>query len=457
MPSGAAVGPVCVFEWRYGSLEMRRLLSRENLVEAMKLVEVALVEVLEELGVAPRGVAGRVEEAAASVSASEVYERERVTGHDVAALVELIAERAGREAARWVHYGLTSNDVVDTAWALVLRDALDLLVERLDAVLERLSRLARETRGVVMAGRTHGQHAVPITLGFKLANYVYELARSMERLCQLRPRLLRAKLGGAVGTMAAWGGRGLEIRRRLAEKLGLPVHPISTQVAPRDGLAELASVLAILAGQLDRLAVEVRELARPEIGEVWEDRGGAIGSSAMPQKANPVTAERVSGLARVARSLVHGFLENIVLWHERDLSNSSAERVLVPHLLLTLDQMLLDTLSLLGRLRYSPERMRENMERTMYTVLTEKLLYMLIDAGLPRPEAYRLAREAARRALEAGVPLWEAAASMPEVASRIPPERLREELAPERYLGEAEALVEEAIRYAERVRGGCGC
>ena len=448
--------PVCVFEWRYGSGEMRRLLSRDSLVEAMKRVEVALAEALEEAGVAPRGVAEAVRRAAETVTAEEVYRLEREkTGHDVAALVELLAERAGGEAARWVHYGATSNDIVDTAWALVLRDALGLLRARLAEVIRRLSGLARETRGVVMPGRTHGQHALPITLGFKLANYVYELSRSMERLCGAEERLLRAKIGGAVGTMAAWGDRAFEVRRLVAEKLGLRPHPVTTQVAPRDGHAELAAALAILASQLDRLATEVRELARPEIMELWEDRGEAIGSSAMPQKANPVTAERISGLARAARGLALGFLENIVLWHERDLSNSSFERLAVPHLILTLDQMLLDTLRLLERLRYSPENMRRNLELTRNTVVTEKLLNMLIEAGLPRPEAYRLARRAARKALEEGKALGEAAAEVPEIARLIPRERLLEELRPERYTGQAERLVEEALAYAENVLERC--
>jgi len=448
--------PVCVFEWRYGSDEMRRILSRDSLVEAMKRVEVALAEALEEAGVAPRGVAEAVRRAAGQVSAEEVYRLEaEKTGHDVAALVELLAERAGGEAARWVHYGATSNDIVDTAWALVLRDALGLLRSRLADVIRRLSALARETSGVVMPGRTHGQHALPITLGFKLANYVYELSRSMERLCGAEERLVLAKLGGAVGTMAAWGDRALEVRRLAAEKLGLRPHPVTTQVAPRDGHAELAASLAILASQLDRFATEVRELARPEIMELWEDRGEAIGSSAMPQKANPVTAERVSGLARAARSLALGFLENIVLWHERDLSNSSFERLAIPHLLLTLDQMLTDTQRLLDRLRYSPENMRRNLELTRHTVVTEKLLNMLIEAGLPRPTAYRLARAAARKALEEAKPLAEAAAGIPEIARLIPREKLAEELRPERYTGQAKTLTEEALRYAEDVLRRC--
>ncbi len=421
----------------------------------MKRVEAALARALEEAGIAPRGTAESVQAALATVSAEEVYETEkRETGHDVAALVFLAARRGDEKARQWIHYGATSNDIVDTAWALVLRDALALLKDRLRGVISKLSALASETRDVVMAGRTHGQHAVPVTLGFKLANYVYELARSYERLCGVEKRLVRAKIGGATGTMAAWGGRGLEVRHAAASILGLEPHPITTQVAPRDGHAELSAALAILASQLDRLAVEVRELSRPEIGELWEDRGGAVGSSAMPQKANPVTAERVSGLARAARSLVTGFLENIVLWHERDLSNSSFERFAMPHLLLILDQMLLDTHALLERLRYSKERMTRNLELTGHTVLTEALMNMLIERGLGREEAYRLAREAARKALSEGKMLHEAAGEVPGIRSLLDPRELQR-LKPENYLGNARELVDEALAYADKALNQC--
>ncbi len=446
----------CVFSWRYGSGEMRRIFSRESLVEAYKRVELALLEALVELGVAPREALEEARAAAPRVSAEEIYRLEKETGHDIAAMVFLWGRVAGGEAARWLHYGATSNDIIDTAWALVLRDALGLLKKRLRAVIERLSGLAVEHRYTVMPGRTHGQHATPVTLGFKLANYVYELARSYERICCAEERLLRAKIGGATGTMAAWRGQGLRLRRLVAEKLGLEPHPIATQVAPRDGFAEMATALAILAGVLERLALEVRELSRPEIMEAWEDRGSTVGSSAMPQKANPVTAERICGLARIARGLAVPFLENIALWHERDLSNSSAERIAVPHLLLTLDQMLLDTQRLLERLRFSPDRMQRNLlQVSLATSTAEALLNLLISRGLGREEAYAIAKKAARTAMEEGIPLWEAAARIPEAARLLSGIDLREALRPENYIGDAPLLVDEALRYAEEAVKRC--
>lgn len=448
-------GSLCVFEWRYGSREMRRLFSRENIVATYKRVELALLEALAEAGIAPWEAVEQLRRALDNVSADEVYSEERRTGHDIVSLVFLLARRSGGEAARWIHFGATSYDIVDTAWAVILRDALSIIKRRLAGVIGRLSELAVKHSGLVMVGRTHGQHAVPVTLGFKLANYTYELARSYERICDLERRLLRVKLGGATGTMASWGERGLLVRRKLAGKLGLEPHVISTQVAPRDGFAELAAVAAILASQLDRLAVEVRELSRPEIGEVWEDRGGFVGSSAMPQKRNPVTAERVSGMARFIRSLLQGFMENIVLWHERDLSNSSFERAALPHLLLALDQTLIDTLSLLERLRFSPESMRRNLYLEQGTVTAEKLMNLLIERGLTREEAYRLSREASARALAEGRPLWRVAAEMSEVSRLVDAKTLEEELAPEKYLGPVERLVEDAVNYAAQAVKRC--
>ncbi|BES80966.1 adenylosuccinate lyase [Pyrodictium abyssi] len=448
---------VCVFDWRYGSPKMKYVLSRSEILKNMILVEIALMDALVEVGLAPPEAAVKIREAAKKITPEEVAEREKKTGHEVIALIELLAEKGGDEVARWIHYGATSNDIIDTAWALTLREALIIIESKLAKVIEALATKAEETVDIVMVGRTHGQHALPITLGFKLANYVYELARSHERLCDAMKRAIRAKIGGAVGTMAAWGIKGLRIREIVCQHLGLEPHLITTQVAPRDGFAELASVLAILASQLDRFATEVRELARPEIMEMWEDRTGTLGSSAMPHKANPVTAERISGLARVARSLVLAFYENIVLWHERDLSNSSAERVIIPHLLLTIDQMLDDTWELISRLRFSPERMYENLMMSRGAIMAEALMNLLIrELGMKRSEAYRIAKELAEKAARTGKPLYEVAAEDPRIGKYFGLTRLYEELDPRRYLGPIKYLVQQAVYYADKAVETCG-
>ncbi|MCE4607552.1 MAG: adenylosuccinate lyase [Caldisphaeraceae archaeon] len=435
----------CVFEWRYGSAEMRGLFSRDNIVETMKFVEVALAEALGEAGVAPPSVAEELKVAAEKVTAEMVYEEEKRTGHDIAALVFLLGRFSSKEASRWVHFGATSYDIVDTAWAVILREAIGIVKEKLKMIAERLSSIA--LKDLPMPGRTHGQHATPITLGFKVANYIYELGRSYGRICDLEKRLLLVKLGGATGTMASWGEKGLKVREGVAKKLGIGYHIISTQVAPRDGIAELISSFAILASQLERFAVEVRELARPEIGELWEERGERIGSSAMPHKANPVTAERISGLSRILRSLASGAFENIILWHERDLSNSSFERFLLPHSFLIMDQILEDMIGLLDRLAYDPERMRINLHAANDIEMAEALMNELILAGLTREEAYNASKEASRIALEKGLRLWEAACSINKVRELLGCDSLKRVLNPEGYVGLSERLAKDAIKY----------
>lgn len=445
---------VCALEWRYGSSEMRRLFTQENIVKTMARVEEAILEGLVEAGIAPRRALEELRRAKPP-SPEEVYEEEKRIGHDVASLVFLLGRRAGGEASRWIHYGATSNDVVDTAWALILREALSILKSKLSRIISILSDYAEKHSSTIMVGRTHGQHALPITLGFKLANYVYELSRSYERICCLEKRLLRAKIAGAVGTMAAWGDKGLIVRDVASRSLGLEPHVITTQVAPRDGFAELVSALAIMASQLERLALEVRELARPEIGEVWEDRGGRIGSSAMPQKANPVTAERIAGLSRLLRGLVSSAIENIVLWHERDLSNSSYERIMIPHAILVADQVLEDAISLLSRLRLDEERMRRNLELTRGAVMAEALLGLLVKAGMSREEAYRLVKELTFRMAKTGRSLLEEALSDPRITRLVSRKELEEGLDPSSYLGQAERLVSDAVEYSRRVLSSC--
>ncbi len=453
--------PVCVFEWRYGSPEMKRLFELESWMRRLLDVEVAVIEAFEEEGLAPRGIAERVRSAAASISVDDWLEREKQRGHDIAALAELLGERAGGEAARFVHLGLTSYDVVDTAWALVIRDALKLIRLKIRRVAERLAQLAREYRDVVVIGRTHGQHASPVTLGFKLANYLYELARRYQALCDTERRVVRAKIGGSVGTLAFWTllwgeEKALSLRRRIAERLGLEPHIITTQVAPREGFAELACQLATLAGVLERFALEVRELSRPEIGEWLEAPRGRVGSSAMPHKANPVVSERICGLARIARGLVTPALENISLWHERDLTNSSSERVWIPHLFLTLDQMLEDTVELLEkRLVFNLERAKKNVLLTKGHALSEAVVALLVSKGLARHEAHKLVMEASRRGASQGKSLLEALMEDERISRLLSRGELERVLRPENFVGAAPRLVEEAVEYALKTLDSC--
>jgi len=442
---------ICVFEWRYGSEEMRRLFLAESIVKRYIDVEVAVMRGLEEAGIAPRGCAEAMRRCVEGVRPEEVYEREAVTGHDIASLAYIIGERCG-ECGRFAHLGATSYDIVDTAWALIIRDALRIVKERLWRVVEMLIEYAERYRDVVMVGRTHGQHAVPITLGFKFANYIYEFSRSLERLCEAEKRIVRSKVSGAVGTMAAWGGRGLVVESVASKMLGLEPHTISTQVAPRDSFAELVTDLAILASQLDRFALEVRELSRTEIGEIYE-AGKRIGSSTMPQKRNPVTAERISGLAKVVRAFTITALENIPLMHERDLTNSSSERILIPHTLLAIDQMLLDMEKLLKTLYIDEEAIERNLKLSKGTIMAEAVMIKLVEKGMPRHEAHKLLSELA---LTVGNEDFYAVLIRNEIVRKyLTPEEIAKILDPRSYLGNYKELIDRAVSYAKNVRALC--
>ncbi len=438
---------ICPLEWRYGSQEMRKLFTRSNIVKRMLDVEVALAYGLAAAGIMPLDYAKKIEESSTRVNADDIYELERRIGHDVMALATLLAEASG-EAGRYVHLGATSNDIIDTAWALILRDAINILKNKLREVIYILIEYSRKYRETLMPGRTHGQHALPITLGFKFANYVYELARSLERIRESEKRVIRGKIAGAVGTMAAWRDKGLIVERKTLQRLGLEPHIISTQVAPRDSFAELASIIAILGGQLDRLATEVRELMRPEIMELAEGTSKRrVGSSTMPHKKNPVTAEKISGLARVLRGLVITALENIPLWHERDLTNSSSERILIPHLFLVIDEMLSATISLLQNLEVYEANMLRNLELTKGEILSEAVMIALVHKGLPRHKAHELLRTITASATDFRKALLE----NPEILSYLSREELVNLLEPRNYLGMYRELIERSIKYAEAV------
>lgn len=370
------------FDWRYGGEEVRRLFTPQSFIETYLEVERALVCVLEELGVAERGCCDAV--AAVKISPEEVYQMEKETGHDILSLVFLLEKKSG---CRYVHYGATSNDVIDTAWALLIRRALGEVKRKAVEAGRLLAELAERYRGLEMVGRTHGQWAEPITLGFKFANYYYELHLAC-RFLKLAEEHIRAKIGGAVGTMAAWGRH--EVREKVAQRLGVPYHPISTQVAPRESFAALAAALALVASVFERLAVEVRELSRPEIGEVVE-RGG--GSSAMPHKANPTASERVVSLARYVRALTHVAFENVALWHERDLTNSANERVWIPEAFLALDEIISSAVKVLKGLHIDVDKIRENFQKASPYMFTEFHMNKMVRGGLSRAEAYVKARE----------------------------------------------------------------
>jgi adenylosuccinate lyase len=395
---------------------MKHVWSEEGKLASWLEVELAALDAWAELGVVPAEAAIAVRERAVPPSPERVAEIEERTQHDLAAFVNALAETLG-EPGRWVHYGLTSSDVVDTGTALQVREAGRLVLAGVDTALDAVIRRAEEHRETVMAGRTHGVHAEPITFGAKLAGWAFELERGRERLARALEGMRVGKLAGAVGT---YGGGDPEVERLACERLGLVPESVATQVVPRDRYAELLAALGVAASSLDRFATEVRHLARTELREVQEPfRSGQKGSSAMPHKRNPVVAERISGLARVVRAAAVVGLENVALWHERDISHSSAERVVLPDAFLALDYMLDRFAWLVEGLVVDTARMRRNLDASHGLVFSQRVLLALVQAGLSRDEAYGLVQRNALAAWDEERDFRELVGSDQEIRSRL--------------------------------------
>jgi adenylosuccinate lyase len=395
---------------------MAAVWSEERKLACWLEVELAALEAWGELGAVPPEAVQAIVEHAEPPSSARVAELEAGLHHDTAAFVDAVAETLGPEG-RWFHYGLTSSDIVDTGLALQVREAGGLLLEEIEDALEAVVGRAREQRNTLCIGRTHGVHAEPTTFGLKLAGWAFELDRDRERLRTALEGMNVGKLSGAVGTYASTDP---ELERLACERLGLRAEPASTQVLPRDRHAELLATLALVAASLERFAVEIRHLARTEVAEVAEPFGARQkGSSAMPHKRNPVVSERLCGLARVVRASALVGLENVVLWHERDISHSSAERVVVPDAFLALDYMLDRFRWLVEGLEVRPERMLHNLESTHGLFLSQRLLLALVDSGLERDAAYRLVQRHALRAQEEERDFRDLVRADDEVAARV--------------------------------------
>jgi len=355
-------------------------------------------------------------ENAAVPTPERVAELEATLHHDTAAFVDAVAERVGEEG-RWLHYGLTSSDVVDTALALQIREAGALILEGLDRALAAVAARAEEHRTTLQMGRTHGVHAEPTTFGLKLAGWAFELDRARRRVARALEELRVGKLSGAVGTYAATDP---ELERIACERLGLEPAPSSTQILQRDRHAELLAALAVAASSLDKLALELRHLARTEVAEVQEPFArGQKGSSAMPHKRNPVVAERICGLARVVRAAALVGFENVALWHERDISHSSAERIVLPDAFLALDYMLDRFTWLIDGLVVRTERMLRNLEASHYLFFSQRVLLALVEAGLARDDAYRLVQRNAMRAADEELDFRELVRGDEEIAGLV--------------------------------------
>src|SRR5215469_4882805 len=395
---------------------MSRIWSEEGKLAHWLEVEFAALDGWAEVGAIPAEDVASIRASAKPPTPERVAEIELTTDHDTAAFVDAVAEQLGPEG-RWLHHGLTSSDVVDTALALQIQEGGRLLLADIDRAFDAVVRLAEEHRRSVCIGRTHGIHAEPTTFGRKLAGWAFELDRDRGRLVRALESNRVGQLSGTVGT---YGSLDPEVERVACERLGLEPDPLSTQVISRDRHAELLSTLALVGSSLERFATEIRHLARTEVREVEEPFAqGMKGSSAMPHKRNPKVAERICGLARVVRASALVGLENVPLWHERDISQSSAERVVVPDAFLALDYMLDRFAWIVEGLVVYPERMLANLDASHGLVFSHRLLLALVERGMPRGDAYRVVQAAAMEAWDAGGDFRALAAADPEIASRL--------------------------------------
>jgi adenylosuccinate lyase len=397
---------------RYTRPEMGAVWSERRKLDAWLRVELAVVDVLAEQGVVPDEDAAAIRDRA-SFTVEAVKEREQVTDHDVAAFVDVVAESVG-DAGRWVHHGLTSSDVLDTALGLQLSQAGMILVGGAADYRNALIARARQHVDTLCVGRTHGVHAEPTTFGVKLAGFAFEAHRNLVRLERAAEAVSVGALSGAVGTYAA---NGPEVEEAVLRRLGLAREDVSTQVVPRDRHAELLSAIAVAGAGLERFATEIRHLQRTEVREVEEPfRAGAQkGSSAMPHKRNPIVSERITGIARLLRGYAQTGLENIALWHERDISHSSVERVSLPDATILLDYAQHLAIRVVEGMTVHEDRMRENLNATHGALYSQRALLALVESGRSRDEAYRIVQQAAQRAWEEGIEFRELLAEAPDL------------------------------------------
>jgi adenylosuccinate lyase len=423
---------------RYTRQEMGHVWSDANKFAQWLEVELAATETLAEAGQVPKDAAAAIR-ARAKVDVAHIHELESRVKHDVIAFTMAVGESIGdSSAARWLHYGMTSNDVVDTAQALQIRDASKLIERDLMILGETLDVRAHEFRHTPQIGRTHGIHAEPITFGLKVANWFAENQRNIARFHDAAAQMAVGKISGAVGNASHLGP---EMEERICKRLGLNVAPVSSQVIQRDRHAQFLSVLALIAATLEKIALEIRHLQRTEVREAEEPFGGEQrGSSAMPHKRNPITCEQICGLARLVRSNMIAAFENVALWHERDISHSSVERIILPDSTILVDYMLSKMTAILGQMRVFPERMLRNLESTRGLVFSGQLLQDLVEKGMPRDDAYKAVQENAMAAWEEDSSFRERVAADPRIAKYLDPKALAHTFDLQRQLRYVDAI-----------------
>jgi len=448
-------GSICPLDYRYGRSEMKAIFSEDGRIRYQMKVEAALAKAHASVGTISKSDAEEIARVASTdvVKTERIKEIEREINHDLMAMVKAMTEQCKGDAGKYVHLGATSNDIIDTASALQIKDALEIIRDDVDELLYTFAKVAKRERDTLEVGRTHAQFAIPITFGFKIAGYIAEMLRHKERLFEILPRACAGKMAGAVGTGAALGKNFSRIQILVMQDLCLTYEPAATQVVGRDRYTEVICLLANIATSLERYGTEVRNLQRSEIGEASEpfDAKKQVGSSTMPQKRNPINSESVTGLARIVRGLVVPTFENQVLWHERDLSNSSAERFTIPHAFVLLDEMLVRMNKVFSGLEIHADRMQRNIELSQGLIMAEPVMIKLTEKGVGRQDAHEMIREASMTALSKGINLREALLERDDVRKAMTEEEIISIMDPANYTGGAKDIVDKMVSAVEEV------
>jgi len=436
---------------RYAPREIVSIWEETSKLNYQLLVEGALARAHAQVGNIPSEAADEIwaKATGGKVSVDRVKQIESEIRHDVMAMVMALTEQCEKDAGRYVHLGATSNDITDTALSMQMRDSIELILSKCREVRDILLDKAVERKGLVCIGRTHGQHAIPTTYGLKFALWACEMQRQIERLEEAKKRICVGKMTGAVGTQAALGENGIKIQRIVMELLGLGEPLVTNQILQRDRHAEYMFCLAQIATTLDKIFTEVRNLQRTEIGELMEPFGAKqVGSSTMPSKRNPIRSERICGLSRVIRAMVEPQLLSNVLWHERDLTNSSCERVIIPEATIYLYYALCISAEVLSGLVFDEEKIEQNLGLTKGLIMAERVMIRLVEKGVGRQEAHAMVRDASMRAIAEDMDMAHSLASDPKVTRYLDRKEIDELMNPKTYIGTALEQVDRVVRLA---------
>ncbi|MEM4377684.1 MAG: adenylosuccinate lyase [Candidatus Nitrosotenuis sp.] len=439
---------------RYGTPKMLEIFDDQKKIDYQLQIEGAVAISQSDLGIIPRFAAQNILAASKSgkITVKRVKQLEVKSDHDTAALVEALSEKCRQAARPWIHYGLTSNDLVDTSTSMQIRDALSIIESKVARLGLLLVQKAKQYKDVPAVGRTHGQHASIISFGLKFANWASEMAKHVERIEEIKKRVLICKTLGVVGTGSLMGAKAVEVQKKVAKRLGLFPAEVTTQIIPRERYAEYVFQLALLGSTLDKIAVEIRNLQRTEIGEVSEYfKEGQMGSSAVPVKRNPIKSERVSSLSKLLRSQLNVTFENIALWHERDLSNSANERFTIPMCSILLDEMLETMIMIIEKLKVNTDKIEQNLHITKGQIFAEFVLEALIRKGVPRFEAYRAVQKVAFEAHDRGIDYNDAIKNDDFISSKLTDDEIDKIFSPESHLGASPKIIENVNSTVQRI------